>query len=182
MISTVRVLTALAVFAVTFGGPARADEAALSAFFGNYVGRTISTAADGISERDLSVSIRSFEKGFTLDWTTITRNASGKVKRKAYSINFLPSTRENIYAAAMRKNMFGGSVPLDPLKGEPYVWSRITGRTLSVYAMLVTEQGGYEMQVYERSLSDSGLDLTFSRIRDGERLKQITGVLARVGD
>ena len=71
---------------------------------------------------------------------------------------------------------------LNPLKGDPYVWARQEGGTLTVYAMVITEDGSYEMQQYDRKLTEDGLDLAFSRIRDGEQLKVIKGTLKRVGD
>jgi hypothetical protein len=36
------------------------------------------------------------------------------------------------------------------------------------------------MQVYDRTLTETGLDLTFSPIRDGEQLKLIKGTLKKV--
>ncbi len=161
--------------------PAAAGEKSIEAFFGDYAGRTISSAGDGLTKRDLGVTIRAKGEGFTIDWKTITHKPGGRVTRKAYSINFIPSGRDNIYASAMKTDKFGGRVPLDPLKGEPYVWARVGGDTLSVYAMLVTDEGGYEMQVYERTLTEKGMALKFSRILDGRPLKQITGTLARIG-
>lgn len=175
-------LVAAALVWVSGGDRAWAGAAGLDAFYGEYVGRTISSSQEGLSERDLSVAIRPEGKGFTVDWTTITRRTDGTAKRKAYSISFHPSGRDNIYGAAMKSNMFGGRVPLDPLKGEPYVWARIAGDTLSVYAMQITDSGGYEMQVYDRTLTETGLELRFSRVRDGQNLKLITGTLSRVGD
>ena len=160
--------------------PGRAQDKPFSAFFGEYEGRSISSTEQGLSKRDLSVSIQPKGKGFNLKWTTITHKAGGKVKRKAYSIDFRPSRRPNVFASAMRTNKFGGSVPLDPLKGEPYVWGRLRGSTLTVQALMITDEGGYEMQVYERTLTETGLDLTFSRIRDGEQLKLIKGTLKKV--
>ena len=139
-----------------------------------------SDSLQGLSKRDLSVSIQPKDKGFTLKWTTVTHKKAGKAKRKAYSIDFRPSARPTIFASAMRRNKFGGSVPLDPLKGEPYVWGRLHGSTLTVHALMITDDGGYEIQVYERTLTETGLDLTFSRIRDGEQLKLIKGTLKKV--
>lgn len=167
---------------VAGGHRAAADAAPIEAFFGDYVGRTISSDEGGLSKRDLSVSIHPENGGFTVDWTTIIHKPGGKAKRKAYSIDFRPSGRQNIYAAAMKSNMFGGRVPLDPMKGEPYVWARIAGDTLTVSALLITDDGGYEIQVYDRTLTDTGLALRFSRVRDGRRLKLVTGTLSRVGD
>ena len=79
----------------------------------------------------------------------------------------------------MRRDAFGHSEPLDPLKGEPYVWADIEGPTLRVHALLITDDGGYEMQVYRRTLTADGMTLEFSRNRNGKELKTIYGNLQR---
>ena len=173
----------LALIAVVLLVSARAyaGEASVEVFCGEYAGHSISSTEDGLSKRDLSVSISECQDGFTLEWTTVTKKPDGRIKRKSYAIDFRPSGRHGIYASAMRTNMFGKHIPLDPLKGDPYVWARLSGRTLTVFALLVTDDGGYEMQVYERTLTESGLELKFSRLRDGRQLKLITGTLVRSG-
>ena len=97
-----------------FAGPAPAAERAIKDFYGTYVGRSISNIGEGLSQRDLNVVIKKHKKGFTLDWTTVTRKADGKVKSKSYSINFRATQRSGIFASAMRNNVFGGAEPLDP--------------------------------------------------------------------
>ena len=67
----------------------------------------------------------------------------------------------------------------DPMKGDPYVWSRVVGDTLTVYALLIDEDGGYEMQEYNRTLTEKGLHLEYERVRNGEKLKTITADLIR---
>ena len=52
--------------------------------------------------------------------------------------------------------------------------------TLSVYVVHIIEDGTYETQVYYRSLTETGMDLNFSRYRDGERPKAITVIARRV--
>ena len=161
--------------------PARADGVSLGDFCGDFEGQTISSTENGLSKRDLSVSIKNCGTGFTVDWTTVTHKSDGRLKRKSYSIDFVPTDRETVFASAMRTNMFGGKVPLDPLKGDPYVWARVSGGTLTVFALIVTHDGGYEMQVYDRTIVGDGLDLKFSRFRDGVQLKEITGKLIKTG-
>ena len=175
-----RVLFVIAAFAA-LAGPVQAAERAIKDFYGTYVGRSISNIGEGLSQRDLNVVIKKHKKGFTLDWTTVTRRADGKVKSKSYSINFRATQRRGIFASAMRNNVFGGSEPLDPLKGDPYVWAGIGGKTLTVHALLITDDGGYEMQVYERTLTEEGMILKFSRNRDGVPLRFITGTLKKTG-
>jgi hypothetical protein len=177
-----KIMRALILFlaAAVFAGPGLAAETSIEAFYGKYTGQAVTSGGDEVSKRDLSVIIKPAGKGkFTIDWITFSRSASGERKRKEYSISFKPSDRAGDFASAMKKNLFGKSVPLDPIKGEPYVWARIHGKTLTVHAMRVTDDGGYEMQVYDRTLTADGMDLKFSRVRDGKILKQITGSLLK---
>lgn len=155
-----------------------ATDATLARFFGEYEGRGMQPAEEPLSPRDLSVSIRPHDEGFTLDWTTVIGRSDGP-RRQSYSIDFSPTNRAGIFASAMRRDTFGHSEPLDPLNGDPYVWARIAGDTLTVDALLITDDGGYEMQVYERTLTPDGMDLRFSRDRNGREMKTITGTLKR---
>jgi hypothetical protein len=164
---------------------AAAEDAAIEPFLGRYEGRAIVGDGDGeTSSRDLDVIIERAgdQPGqFRITWSTITRHAEDKPKRKSYSILFKPTHRPGIFASAMRMNMFGNPVPLDPLKGDPYVWCRIAGRTLTVYALNITDDGGYDLQVYDRTLRDGGLDLTFTRHDEGEAPVVVKAVLDRTG-
>ena len=119
-------------------------------------------------------------KGFVLAWSTVSQRSDGRQKRKDYRIRFVPGGRDNVYSSAMRINMFGRAVPLDPLKGDPYVWAVVSGRTLKVHALVVTEGFGYEMQTYERTLTKEGMDLKFTRVRDDERLRDLQAKLVRL--
>jgi len=159
------------------------DSATLQKFFGNYAGQSISLSDQGLNERDLAVTIKPYQnEGFSLDWTTITKRPEGKTKHQSYSVAFEPTSRHGIFRAAQRRNMFGHFTPLDPMAGEPYLWAHLSDDTLTVQALLVTEDGGYEIQTYERRLAPHGLDLTFSRVADGKILKTISGVLRRVDE
>lgn len=155
----------------------------IEAFYGAYAGRGVASSSNGgQTNRDLSVEIQPDKqgKGFIVRWSTVTHRKDGKQKRKAYRIRFVPSGSENVYSSAMRINLFGRAVPLDPLKGDPYVWAVISGKTLKVYALIVTDEFGYEMQTYERTLTQEGLDLKFSGVRDGERLRDVRAQLVRL--
>jgi hypothetical protein len=148
-------------------------------FIGEYLGRVKIIDGDREIERDLGVKISKTKKGFNIEWTATTRKPNGKPKTKKYTIDFLPTKRSNVFAAAMKTNVFGGKEPLDPMKGDPYVWSRVTGDTLSLFALLVRDDGGYELQVYDRTLATDGLQLKYSRIRDGQPLRAIETLLRR---
>lgn len=165
----------LAILGLT--GAARAD---IAAFVGDYTGSAELVAADGTTTpRDMSVSIRKTRGGFRVDWTTVTYKPDGRIKVSPYSVDFLPSDRPGIYAAAMKRNVFGHAVQLDPMKGEPFVWGRISGDTLTIYSLFVDDEGGYELQQFDRTLAEGGLALEFSRFRNGQMLRSVTAFLER---
>jgi hypothetical protein len=161
------------------GATLAAENRPIKAFYGQYIGHAISDAA---IERNLSVTIGPTAKqGFFVSWTTVSHKKKG-LKRKVYQVKFLPSERESIYSSAMRTNVFGGQVSLDPLNGDPFVWARIKGDTLTVHTLVIMEDGGYEMQIYNRTLNAQGLRLEYSRMRTGERMRQVSTQLVRVAD
>ena len=162
------------------GQAAARDESPIAPFVGKYRGEYIKDSGGELTQGDSAVTIEPRDEGFVVEWISVTRRADGRLKRKVYSIPFRPTQRSRIFTSAMRTNLFGRPVPLDPLQGDPYVWARIEDRTLTVYALIITDDGAYEMQKYERTLIEGGLELKFSRLRDGEPMRTATGVLKRV--
>ena len=148
-------------------------------FIGRYSGSAQIESEDQTSRRDMSVTIEAAGGGFRVNWKSISRKPDGRIKEKEYSIGFLPTRRDGIYSSTMGVNLFGNPVPLDPMKGDPYVWSRISGDTLTVFSLLIDESGGYEMQEYNRTLATGGLNLEYERIRNGEKLKSINVFLKK---
>jgi len=151
----------------------------IDAFVGEYRGSAKVESGSDSHQRDLDVEIQSTDKGFSVRWKTVISKSSGKVSSREYAVNFEPSGRSDIYASAMKPGLFGGSKPLDPMKGDPYVWARIEGSTLTVYAMLITDSGEYEMQVYERTLAAGGLKLNFTRYRRAQVLSHVEATLLK---
>jgi hypothetical protein len=81
----------------------------------------------------------------------------------------------------MRADAFGNATPLDPMRGDPYVWARVEGPMLMIYALIITEGGGYEMHAYERTLTPAGvMNLNYFRVFNGEVQRAVTGTLKRV--
>ncbi len=154
-----------------------ADHHPYQKFYGEYVGETTYEVDSTQYKRDLSVSIKSTKDGFNVAWKTITHKPGSEPKEKSYSIDFVATDREHVYSSAMKADLFGGREALDPMKGDPYVWAKVNDETLIVYALLVTDDGGYEMLVYTRTLTATGLDLEFTRLRDNEPVRLITASL-----
>lgn len=149
-------------------------------FVGSYTGSADMQMTDGtVQRRDMSVEIMHAEDGFSVQWTSVTYRPDGRTKEKSYTIDFIPSDREGVFSAAQKTNVFGHSVQLDPMKGEPYVWARISGDTLTVYSLFVDDEGGYELQQFDRTLTEGGLDLDFERLRNGEQQRSVSTFLER---
>lgn len=172
----------LAIFlAVSAGTLAAQESRPISAYYGSYVGQSVSSNGAGLSARDLSVTIKPTKEGFNLTWVTVIHSKDQKSRRKSYSIDFTKTPREGIWGSAVRRDAFGGRRPVDPLREDvPFVWATIKGATLTVSALLIIQGGGYELQTYERTLIKEGMKLVFTRLRNGERLKQITGLMTKM--
>ncbi|WP_338153208.1 hypothetical protein [Pseudophaeobacter leonis] len=152
----------------------------VSQFVGRYSGSVEVVHADGdIDPRDMSVEISETRKGFSVRWTSITEKNDGRRKEKSYKVEFRESDRAGIFSAAMGRNVFGHEVQLDPMKGHPYVWARITEGTLTVFSLYIHQNGDYEMQQYDRSLSEKGLHLVFSSHLNGRPTRQLETELIR---
>lgn len=150
-------------------------------FFGHFEGSGISENADSIyfavSVRDLDVKIAPAPNGgFTLDWTTITREKGDpdnpKVKSKQASLTFRPTKKPGVY----RTESEG-----DPLDGAPVWWSRVDGTSLYTYRMQINEDGTWRVQKYVRTVSGSGMELVFESIEDGAQVRQVRARLIKVG-
>jgi hypothetical protein len=151
-------------------------------FIGAYEGQYVPPDGDKNKIRDLSVKVSKVKGGLNISWATTTFK-QGKSKRKNYSIDFLTTEREHIYSAAQKKNVFGGREPLDPMKGEPYAWARIVDRSLTVFVLTIAKDGGYEMQTYDRILTEGDtFDVRFTRIRNGEVIRSLEATLMRISD
>lgn len=172
----------IALLVMTGGAPAvKAADADIQAFFGHYKGQSISGTDGETNGRLFDVKIRDVDDAvFEVEWSTTLMKSDGRVKENIHVIAFKKTARDGIFASAQRRDMFGNTVPFDPMNGDPYVWARLLGNTLSVFALHITDVGGYEMQTYDRTLTDGGLDLVFTRHRDGVPLRQISGRLTRV--
>ncbi|MDA0240359.1 MAG: hypothetical protein O3A84_10085 [Proteobacteria bacterium] len=181
IVTTVGIVLAIAGLTLTVPVPVSAADKPVSAFLGRYVGKTLMQSDKDVTIRDLDVKIeKAKDGGFTVEWSTVTYRTDKTQKKSTFKVTFQDTRREGVFGSAMRRNKFGRAIPLDPLKGEPYVWSRIEGDTLTVNMMLITAAGSYEIQTYDRTLTDDGLDLRFFRVRDGKILKEIRAKLKRV--
>jgi hypothetical protein len=158
----------------------------LEPFFGSYVGvATVEDTKTGeTGQRDMDIVIQPYrDGGFRIDWINVTlvdgrRDLPG-VERRVQSALFEPVEDRDMYVEVEAKNPFREREETQPMRGDPVRWASIDGPRLHVYAFMVLEDGTYELQIYDRVLTDKGIDIAFQRIVDGEVVRRISGTTAR---
>jgi len=166
---------------------ATANGAELSDFFGTYVGHAdVEDLATGqLSDRDIDIVIEPFhDDGFQIHWITVIkvdghRDVPG-VRRTVQSVLFEPQDGQNFYVEVEPDNPFREREEMEAMSGKAIRWADIDGDTLHVHSFVVLEDGRYELQIYNRILTDIGLDIVFRRFDDGELVRQIQGETVRV--
>jgi hypothetical protein len=157
--------------------PAQAQDAKIAEFSGTYQGSGVAEGRDNvyftIVARDLDVTVKPTDGGFDVTWTTITQGTTRgqRVVRKTETVSFAKTEKPNVFRAA---------TPVEPMSGAPYYWARISGRSLTVYAMTIAGSGAYELTSWARTLNPNGMDLVFRRLSDGEAVRTVRGKLVKV--
>jgi hypothetical protein len=171
---------ALAVWLLSGSGPESASSD-LKPFFGTYVGVARVEDANGdVHHRDMDIEIQPYrEGGFRIDWINVTlvngrRDLPG-VERRVQSALFEAVEDRDMYVEVEPENLFQERGEMKPMRGDPVRWASIDGPKLHVYAFEVLEDGTYELQIYDRILTDKGLDIHFRRIVDGKLMRRISG-------
>ncbi len=181
LFTALRPLLALVLLALPFAGAAAQDTVAISAFYGQWSGSGVSESNVSLyfrlTSRDLDVSIAPQGDGFVVDWTTVQRQRGDPnnptPERKSSVLRFVRTDRPSVWRAT------GSS---DPLLDERYAWARVKGQTLTVHTLAIAGDGGYEMQIYTRTLTPLGMNLDFVAFRDGEERRTAKGRLVKVAD
>lgn len=169
--------------ALAAGVEARAEErdASIEDFYGAYVGEAF---VEGIQQfRDIIVSVEPIRNGFSIYTSTVIRDGPQRavrgVKWRAETQSFTETDVPYVYEPLVRKSMFAKKQDPNILAGDTLAWASIRGRTLGVYAINVLEDGHYELRVFERTLTDLGMDISFIRYSDGRPVRELKGRLAR---
>jgi hypothetical protein len=160
--------------------------ATLKDFFGAYVGHAqVEDVATGTtSSRDMDIVIEPFDDdGFRIYWITVIkvdgrRDVPG-VRRLVQSAAFEPDDDGSFYVEVAEANPFREREEMEPMSGHAVRWANINDDTLHVYSFVVLEDGRYELQVYDRILTDIGLNIVFRRFDDGKLVRQIDGRTVR---
>jgi hypothetical protein len=167
------------------GGP-QAAAGDLAPFFGAYVGvAEVEDLPSGTThQRDMDIVIQPYhEDGFMIRWVNVTlvdgrRDLPG-VERRVQEVRFEPAEGRDLYVEVAADNPFREREEIQPLHGDPVRWASLDGNRLHVYAFVMTEEGTYELQIYDRVLTDKGIDIEYRRIVDDQVVRHISGSTAR---
>jgi hypothetical protein len=176
----------LLVLGLACAGAPASWAASLEPFFGTYVGvAEVSNLRTGeVRERDMDIVIEPYrENGFKIHWVNVTlvdgERAVPGVERRVQTVLFEPAEDRGFFVEVQQDNPFRERAETRPMRGDPVRWASLDDQGLHVYAFLVLEDGRYELQVYDRSLTDIGVDIRFQRIVDGAVVRRILGTTAR---
>ena len=157
-------------------------------FYGSYVGsgKAERVLEDVTEERDLDVTVEEYKNGgFTIKWITVVRGPDGErvgdeVKRREVEENFIPlEDKPDVFILAPKGGLFQKAELPNPLRGEPMRWATLENGSMTVYSMAIGEGGGSELQVYRRTLTEKGMDVSFLRMRDEKVEVKMEGTLVR---
>jgi hypothetical protein len=176
----------LALFLAAAGDGRTALAATLEPFFGTYVGvakvQDLETGAT--QQRHMDIVIEPYKQaGFRLHWINVTlvegrRDLPG-VERQVQEVIFEPAADRGLYVEAQESNPFRERSATRPMHGDPVRWASVQDGRLHVNSFVVLDDGRYELQTYERDLTEDGMTIRFERILDGKVVKRITGRAAR---
>ena len=165
---------------------AGARAASLEPFFGTYVGvAEVKDFADGdVRQRDMDIVIEPYKRGgFKIQWVNVAlvdgKRAVPGVERRVQTVLFEPAEDRGFFVEVAEDNPFRERDETRPMRGDPVRWASLDDQGLHVYSFVVLEDGRYELQVYDRTLTDIGLDIRFQRIVDSELVREVTGTTAR---
>lgn len=151
----------------------------LAPFIGRFVGSGLSAGEDidflGVTRRDLDVEIRAAGDGFSARWTTVLRTGPSReeirTRRRENEATFVP--------IADRPGFYRGTQSGDLFAGQSIIWARLRGSTLTITEIALQPDGRLDQSIYVRTLTQTGMQLQFTRMTDGERTRIVRGRLTR---
>jgi hypothetical protein len=174
-------------FMLAFAAPAASAAASLEPFFGTYVGvAEVKDFRDGgdVMQRDMDIVIEPYKQGgFRIHWVNVSlvdgQRAVPGVERRVQTVLFEPAPDRDFFVEVAESSPFRERGETLPMRGDPVRWASLDDQGLHLYSFMVLEDGSYELQIYDRTLTDIGLDIRFQRIVDGALVREIVGTTAR---
>lgn len=146
-------------------------------FAGRFLGSGSEVALKGGGEtaarRMSQVEIVGDEKGFSVTWATVKLGNNFKpvpLKSSSQTMKFVPTATPNYYVAQDAG---------ESTTGKASGWAKIKGATMTVVKMETLDNGTYSVQHYDRTLTEKGMDVAFSRFENGQVVRTVRLNLAR---
>ena len=170
--------------------PAFGQGALPESFYGDWQGEELTveegSTALNVTAKDLSVRIELDDGGFRMSWTALSREGSdGTLARDPVEARFEPTDRPGVFAfdseqSSLLLGLFGDPSTSNPLEGEPLLWARLDGETLSVYGLTVNADGGFDLYQHVRALTNDGMTARYTHRTEHEAVI-LNGRLVRSG-
>jgi hypothetical protein len=168
-----RAVAAAFVFVFAFAAvSAQAASRQISDFYGVYLGHGETDAGAGGQDKEKRFSqvvIRAApaEKGFTIEWSTLKLKGDelpSTADTKTYTQTFRATDKPGHY-----RDITSGDLNL----GQDTSWAFITGDTLSIVQVSVGPDGGYFVTHYDRTLTQKGMDVRFTRFENSRIVRAV---------
>jgi hypothetical protein len=170
--------------------PAFGQSGLPASFHGDWQGKELSVD-DGSAELeatadDLSVRIAPDGSGFRMTWTALSREGSGgPLARHLVEARFEPADRPGVFVfnpkqSSLLLRLFGDPATSNPLEGEPLLWARLEGETLSVYGLAINLDGSFDLYQHVRTLTGEGMTARHTH-RTERGVVTLEGRLLRAG-
>lgn len=166
----------LSLLVVLFAPAALAADRNIADFYGVYLGHGAEQQADGTVPGPSNDNVTRFsqviirpaaERGFTIEWSTL------KLKGDELPNQADTKTYVQTFRATDRPNQFRDVTSGDPNLGQDMSWAVITGNTLSIMQVSVAADGSYFVTHYDRTLTDKGMDVRFTRFENSRIVRTV---------
>jgi len=107
------------------------------------------------------------EKGFAIEWSTLKLKGD-EIPREADTKTYVQTFR-----ATDHPNIFRDVTSGDLNKGADTAWAVITGGTLSIVQVSVASDGSYFVSHYDRTLTEKGMDVHFTRFENSRIVRAV---------
>lgn len=156
--------------------PAKANQP-ISHFFGIFQGTTTVISGAGADTeaagRMSRVETTADGKGFIITWSTLyidEENPSALKIKDSTKIKFASTDNPAVFKQDKAPALW---------TGKPHYWARIDGDTLNVSAIVLDADGTYDITHYARTVQGDAQRVEFTRFKDGQLQRHVTGTLER---
>jgi hypothetical protein len=161
---------------VGFSSAALAADRKISDFYGVYLGHggeegkgdpTVKAASKTSRFSQVIIRPAKEEGGFSIEWSTLKLEGDELPKEadtKTYVQTFRATDKPNVY-----RDITSGDVNLNADAS----WAVVSGNTLSIVQVSVAPDGNYFVTHYDRTLTDKGMDVHFTRFENSRIVRAV---------